>query len=647
MSAFLVPVAYAVLVLLPGAAVWSLLRRGRPSDAGLDLAGALATGLAVQGVLLLGAFAVHAPLWGVAVGALLVAVIAFAAGGRIALRGVLRPHLPFLGIGLVAGLAGWRLWTLGGDAPYHVGRVRRLLALDGLDFARMPELVGGSNHPGYYVPLPHAAIAEAAWATGTSPTDAYRATLVLLGVLATLLAGAVVWSLLGDRPLAIAGAGIAAVAGLVGAREWSFLADPPSTATQLLWPALVLLAVAFARERSRSALAGVAMASSVLAVTHVTYLPFALLVLGGAAAAGALRDRHIAWRPAVALAAAVGVPFAIYGLAVLEAARGTSRRVGGGQRLADNLLKWEGLDQIAHVGRFVVVHPRTLAGTGLLLVAMAVVPLAGALRRRETAWIAGGVAALVLAALVPPAPGMLGRLVSVNQIRRLPFLELPWLLVAAGAAGLALLLGRRALAVALVAGVVLGVAIPRHSTAETLVALLACAGAVGGLAWLLRRGVTLPPPPRSWLVAVALAAPWALAAAGDLARAVHDPPAPPDTLSPGAIEAVRALPELTAVASDPQPSLLLTALTDALVYAVPPGNTADTPANHPTERVRDNRRILGLDTAPGTRRRLMRNRDVDCLLVDRATREPLVAQLAEEGLAERFRDDRFALFCRR
>ena len=162
-----------------------------------------------------------------------------------------------LAIGLAAGLAGWRLWTLGGDAPYHVGRVRRLLALDRLHFYRMPELVDGSNHPGYYVPLPHAIVAESAWITGASPTDAYRASLVTLGLLAALVAGALVWALLRDRRLALAGCAIAAAAGLAGVREWSFVADPPSLATQLEWPVLVILAVAYWRERSRSALAGV------------------------------------------------------------------------------------------------------------------------------------------------------------------------------------------------------------------------------------------------------------------------------------------------------------------------------------------------------------------------------------------------------
>ena len=647
MSAVLVPPVYAVLLLLPGLGLWRLVRRGRPVDAGLDLAASIAVGFALHGVLLLVAFGLHLPLWSIAVAALAIGVAAVAVDGVPRTGWEWRAHAPFAGIGLAAGLAGWRLWTLGGDAPYHVGRVRRLLALDRLHLAQMPELVDGSNHPGYYVPLPHGLVAESAWITGASPTDAYRASLITLGLLAALVAGALVWSLLHDRHLALAGCAVAAAAGLAGVREWSFVADPPSLATQLQWPVLVLLAIAYWRERSRSTLAAAALLSAALALTHVTYLPFALLVLGGAAVAGAIRARGLALRPSVALATAIGAPFVLYGVAVFATARGTSRRVGSGQRLADGIAKWERLDQIAHVGRFVVVHPRMLAAAGLLLVAMAVVPFAGFLRRRETAWISGGIAALVAAALLPPLPGTLGRLVSVNQIRRLPFLELPWLLVVAGAAGLAALLGRRALAVALAGGALFGVVVPQHATAETLLALAACVGAVASLAWIGSSGVSLPVPDRAWLVAAALVAPWGVAAVPDLARALANPPPAAGSLSPGAVRAVRVLPPFTVIASEPQAALLLTALTDALVYAVPPGNTADTPENKPTERLRDNRRILDPATSRDTRRRLMRNRHIRCLLVDRELRDPLVASLTAARLVERFQDARFALFCRR
>ncbi len=648
MSAVLVPPVYAVLLLLPGLGVWRLLRRGRPVDAGLDLAAAIAVGFALHGALLLVAFGLHLPLWSVALAALAVGVAAFAVAGVPRTGWKLRAHAPFLAIGLAAGLAGWRLWTLGGDAPYHVGRVRRLLALDRLQLGQMPELVDGSNHPGYYVPLPHGLVAEASWLTGASPVDAYRASVVTLAVLATLVAGALVWSLLHDRPLAIAGCAVAAAAGLAGVREWSFMADPPSLATQVLWPVLAILAIAYWRERSRSALAAVALVSLALALTHVTYLPFALIVLGGAAVAGAIRSRGLAPRPSVALATAVGGPFVLYGAAVFATAHGTARRVGSGQRLADGIAKWERLDQIAHVGRFVVVHPRMLAGAGLLLVAMAVVPFAGVLRRRETAWISGGIAALVAAALLPPLPGTLGRLVSVNQIRRLPFLELPWLLVVAGAAGLAVILGRRAIGVALAGGALLGVVVQEHTTVETLLAVAACAGTVASLAWIRIPGVSLPVPQRAWLVAAALVAPWAVAAVPDVARALHDPPRVSSGLSPGVVQAVRDLPPFTVIAAEPQSALLLTALTDALVYAVPPGNTADTPENRPTERLRDNRRIFDAAEPRARRREMMRNRRIACLLVDRAVHSDLVAKLAAESLfVQRFEDARFALFCRR
>ena len=140
-----------------GSGCGACVRRGRPVDAGLDLAASIATGLALHGVLLLAAFGLNLPTVEHrgrrrSRSASLRSPCRRAPDGRN-----LRAHAPFVAIGLAAGLAGWRLWTLGGDAPYHVGRVRRLLALDRLHLAQMPELVDGSNHPGYYVPLPHAA----------------------------------------------------------------------------------------------------------------------------------------------------------------------------------------------------------------------------------------------------------------------------------------------------------------------------------------------------------------------------------------------------------------------------------------------------------------------------------------------------------
>jgi hypothetical protein len=141
--------------------------------------------------------------------------------------------------------------------------------------------------------------------------------------------------------------------------------------------------------------------------------------------------------------------------------------------------------------------------------------------------------------------------------------------------------------------------------------------------------------------------PWGVAAAPDLARAVADPPPASSALPPSAVRAVRALPRFTVIASEPQVALLLTALTDAEVYAVPPGNTADTPANKPTERLRDNRRILSPATPPEVRRALLVERRIQCLLVDRTVREPLVARLDAEQFVRRFADARFALYCRR
>ena len=292
-----------------------------------------------------------------------------------------------------------------------------------------------------------------------------------------------------------------------------------------------------------------------------------------------------------------------------------------------------------------------LAGAGLLLVALAVAPFAGILRRRETAWITGGLAALIVCALVPPLPGALGKLVSVNQIRRLPFLEMPWLLVARrrGRPGGAAAAGARWPSRSS-AGIVLGVAVPRHTTLRDGAAVVVCVGVgrrprPGSPA----RGVSLPAPDGAWLVALALAG-----AVGARRRArpgagAGRPAAGAEHRSrPAPIRAVRALPKFTVIASDPQSSLLLTSLTDALVYSVPPGNTADTPANKPTDR-------CSTTAASSTRRR--RRGHPPALLREpahrlppgrsRAARAAGRASWPRQRFVKRFADPRFALFCHR
>ena len=290
MSILLVPVGYAILLLVPGFGLWRLVRRGRPVDAGLDLAASIATGFAVHGVLLLAAFGLHLPLWSVAVGALVIGVAAFAVTGVPPTGWRLREHAPFVAIGLAAGLAGWRLWTLGGDAPYHVGRVRRLLTLDRLHLAQMPELVDGSNHPGYYVPLPHALVAESAWITGASPTEAYRASLVTLGLFAALVAGALSGRCCttGAWPSPAAGSPPRpASPACASGRSWpTRRASPRSCCGRCSCSSRSPTGASSPAPRSRRC-----GAVAVLALTHVTYLPFALIALGGAAVAGAIRAR--------------------------------------------------------------------------------------------------------------------------------------------------------------------------------------------------------------------------------------------------------------------------------------------------------------------------------------------------------------------
>jgi hypothetical protein len=74
------------------------------------------------------------------------------------------------------GLAVARLVTIDRDAPFHLARVRMLAELDVLSVEGLTELVDGSTHPGYAIPLWHACIALAADVAGStraSPTGTW------------------------------------------------------------------------------------------------------------------------------------------------------------------------------------------------------------------------------------------------------------------------------------------------------------------------------------------------------------------------------------------------------------------------------------------------------------------------------------------
>ena len=65
--------------------------------------------------------------------------------------------LAILGLGLAVGIALWWVAAFGGDAFFHLARVRKLVDFDSISLRSLDEYKDGGLHPGYAFPLWHGA----------------------------------------------------------------------------------------------------------------------------------------------------------------------------------------------------------------------------------------------------------------------------------------------------------------------------------------------------------------------------------------------------------------------------------------------------------------------------------------------------------
>jgi hypothetical protein len=636
-----IAVATLAVLLAPGFAAWRALAPRRPAAPHVDLPASVILGLAVVGAALAATFAAGASL-GFTLGLVLAASLVLAA---LAARGTLpvegRPgdlvHPAVIAVVVVPlGLALARLVTIDRDAPFHVGRVRKLANLDALSVDAMAELAGGSTHAGYAFPLWHAVVALAARAGDVDPTTAYRLVTVALVPLAALLAYALARTVLGDARLGALAAVAAVLLGLVGLDRpaWALLADPPSATVTLAFPALLTAAALHAQRPTRATLLLLAAGAGAVTVLHPTYLPYAALVLAGAAAAVAAQARRLPVRALVAASAAVVLPFVLYTLWLLPLVRDTNARMTAASLEQSETEKYLRLGHIVRVEDVILPDPRRLAFSGVALLALCALPAVAALRGRAAAAVLGGAGAVLAVLLVPPFFDVLSDVVSLSQSRRVgAFLPRP-LLLAAGLAGLAVLARRRPLpllAASLAVGTLVGVALSPSSGAALALVIAAAVAAAAALAVVLRRDGQARDAPGLALAAGCLAlAPAAVAVAPDLVRAVRQPPAPDLALPAPVTAALRALPARAVVAADLQTSYLVPAVSEHLVFAGPVVHVANSRRNDPYGRREVTQTILGTGTAADVRRRVLRERGIGYLLLAPGFARRLGPRLAAE-----------------
>jgi hypothetical protein len=595
--------ASACVLLLPGALVVRAL--GRPAGIGVALAGALAWSLsalfaalaltfAVGGSLRLTLVLLGAVAAAALVPALLRAPVSIVREDGLAALAVLLAGAVF------AGAVWWAANTIHfGDALFHLGRTQKLAAFDELgSIDSVNEFRDGGAHPGYAVPLWHAAVALVARLAGVEPETALLHLPAVLTPLALVLAYAAGAALFRSWGGGIATA--AAQAALLGFSRFgtgSFesLALPATASRLLLVPALLALVFSLAAGGRRSTLLpSIAAASLALAVAHPTYAIFIAVPLGGfllARLALAFRERAEIGRIAAALAALLA-PAGLYALWLRPIAEETVSQDPEPAERAREIAHYAG--QVDVVGDSFRLAPELISRGGAVAVAgLLSVPLAVlAARRRWAAYVLGGSLLVLVVALVPAAFSSLADTVSLSQARRIAqFLPLPFAL-----AGAATILGRLKLAGCLAAAAG-AIAVRVLYPGEFLPVLVE--GGPGWAVWFCLAGAAaalvvgtiarrsaVRSSTAAWAAAVALsfATPIAVAGFADLRRNDQDPYA----LSSGLVQALRDdVSHRQVVFSDLETSYRIAGYVPVYVAAAPPSHVADTPANHARERRRD------------------------------------------------------------
>lgn len=579
--------AATACLLLPGALVARAI--GRPSVSGA-LAWSLASLFAASAIM----FAARGSL-GLALGldaAVAAAALPVALGRRAGL-----PRRDVLAVGAAGVALGAALWhvagALDGDALFHLARVRKLEAFDGLSLGSLNEFRDGGLHPGYAFPLWHVLLALVARLGGLDPGSVLlheASVLVPVALVVAYEAGKAVFrSAWAGAAVVLAQVSLIALApGHGGA--YTALALPATAARQLLVPAVFALFFHLVREPSAGLACSLAAAGLALVLVHPTYAVFVAIPLGGFVVARALLARTDVARGLAGLAA-LAAPTAAVSAWLYPLVRETASHDPSLAERARGIRHYAGQLDVFSETSFRLTPSLFGRAGAVAIAALALVPLAAlAPRRRWAALVLGGTLAVMGLTLIPELFTRFSDAVSLSQARRaagfVPFA----FAVAGGAAVLARLLSWAVLPVALGAGIALQLVYPGefgYFLKEGGPAAVTWTAAIGGAAVLV--GASILRRPASLEAHGPLAA--AATALFVLPVAVHGFAnwSPPDRavreLTPGLVRALRAVvPEGDVVYSDDATSYRIAAALPVYVAVAPPGHVADTSKNRPYER---------------------------------------------------------------
>jgi hypothetical protein len=578
---------------------------------GLPLAaGALAWSLAFVGIGLAAMFAVQGSLWlALGVAALTAGVAVVAVRRNAQTRAGVDQRIPASAFVALAGIAlGALLWpvtaALSGDALFHLARVRKLVAFGSLSLRSVDEFRDGGLHPGYAFPLWHGVLAVVARVADVDPALIVRrepTVLVAVAFAVAYEAGFAVFRSvsLGLAVLVVQVVLFAIAPGHGGA--FTSLALPATAARQLLLPALFALFFHRSREAPRPRSLPyllVGLVAAELALIHVTYALFAVIVLVGFFCVRALFRSDDLTRDAGRLGAVLAGTGAV-GAWLAPIAAATRSHNPGCAEIRRAFVNYHG--QLIHssCSHYRLAPAMVTRSGAIAIAALLLVPVAAfAIRREWSALVLGGTVAILVLLLPPWVFPHFADVVSISQARRAAgFVPIPFALVG----GVAVLSGRSklgALAVALAAGIALEFIYPGwfETTAPTgAPSYPAWVALIGGAAALLAARVFLSEwaqaSGRAVLAAVVLlVVPAAIRGISEWTPTAAAASAP---LSSGLVNELRR-PALrgTIVYADPATSYAVAAYAPVYVATAPPSHVANTVANDPYRRWDDAIRFL-------------------------------------------------------
>ena len=506
------------------------------------------------------------------------------------------------GAGAVFAVFVWRFGpALGGDALFHLARVRKLESLDELSIDAVGEFADGGPHPGYAFPLWHGFLALVSKLAGVDPTDVVlneAAILVPVAFVVVFEAGRALFNSVWGGVAVLAGQ--VAITGLAPGDGGAYdsIALPATAARQLLVPIVLASLFLLIRERRWLFAIPVAAASLAIALSHPTYALFLLVPLTGFAILRVIWTRRDVV-PLVSGLAAVAVPTALVLLWLRPIVEDTAGHTPRAEEVSRALERYARELDVGSLDSYSLA-PEVFGRSGAVAVAALVaIPLAAfASRSRWAAYVVGGSLPILLLTLAGFAFPSFADLVSLSQARRIVgFMPISFAF-AGGCAVLAGFLRGAALPAGLAAGLWLqltwagdfGPHLDHGGPAfATWVALVGAALAIPAGIVIQRRWGSIE---RRGLYAGLTALLFVLPVAVHGMREWEKPTGPRVPLTPGLREALGDLPEGTVVFSDLETSYRIAALAPVYVAAAPPAHVADTEDNRPYARRRDVMRFL-------------------------------------------------------